>query len=59
MDVREKLAELLAEAPYNIYGNKMGNWFLKSGLKLTAEYLIARGVTVQPAEENDNGKEKQ
>lgn len=56
MDVREKLAELLEEAPYNIYGDRLGNWCFKSGLELAAEYLIARGVTMQ---EDNNGKEKQ
>ena len=56
MDVREKLAELLEEAPYNIYGDRLGNWCFKSGLELAAEYLIARGVTMQ---EDDNGEEKQ
>ena len=45
MDVREKLAELLADAPYNIYGDRLGDWFFKSGLEITAGYLMARGVT--------------
>ena len=53
MDVREKLADLLEEAPYNIYGDRIGNWCFKSGLEIAAEYLIARGVTVR---EDDNGK---
>ena len=56
MDVREKLADLLEEAPYNIYGDRIGNWCFKSGLEIAADYLIARGVT---APEDDNGKEKQ
>ena len=47
MDVREKLAELLADAPYNIYGDRLGDWFFKSGLEITAGYLMARGVTLQ------------
>ena len=55
MDVKEKLADLLEEAPYNIYGDRLGDWRFKSGLKIAAEYLIARGVTVQ---EDDNGEEK-
>ena len=45
MDVREKLAELLADAPYNIYGDRLGVCFFKSGLEITAGYLMARGVT--------------
>ena len=47
MDVREKLAELLSEAPYNTYGDRIGNWCFKSGLEIAAGYLIARGITVQ------------
>ena len=55
MDVREKLADLLEEAPYNIYGDRIGNWCFKSGLEIAAEYLIARGVTVQ-TQNNKGGK---
>ena len=47
MDVREKLVELLREAPYNIYGNKLGACYFVSGLQMIADYLIANGVTVQ------------
>ena len=50
MDVREKLAELLEEAPYNIYGDRLGSLWFKSGLEIAAEYLIARGVTLQTQE---------
>ena len=61
MDVRGKLAELLEGTPYNIYGDRLGNWCFKSGLEIAAEYLIARGVTLQTqiTKEADNGKEKQ
>ena len=52
MDVREKLEELLADAPYNIYGDRLDNWCSKSGIKIAAGYLMARGVTLQ---EDDNG----
>ena len=52
MDVREKLAELLGEAPYNIYGDRLGSLWLKSGLEIAAEYLIARGVTLQTQEDD-------
>ena len=51
MDVREKLAELLTDAPYNIYGDRLGDWF-KSRLEITAGYLMARGVTMR---EDGNG----
>ena len=47
MDVREKLVELLREAPYNIFGNKLGNCYFDSCLELIADHLIANGVTVQ------------
>ena len=47
MDVREKLVELLREAPYNIFGNKLGNCYFDSCLGLIADHLIAHGVTVQ------------
>ena len=46
MDVREKLAEVLAGAPYNIYGDRLGDWCFTSGLEISAEYLMARGVTL-------------
>ncbi len=54
MDIRKKLAELLEGAPYNIYGDRLGDWCSKSGLEIAADYLIARGVTVR----DDNGEEK-
>ena len=47
MDVREKLVELLREAPYNIFGNKLGNCYFDSCLGLIADHLISHGVTVQ------------
>ena len=47
MDVREKLVELLRGAPYNIFGNKLGNCYFDSCLELIADYLITNGVTVQ------------
>ena len=46
MNVREKLAELLADAPYNIYGDRLGKWCFTSGLEIAAEYLMAQGVTL-------------
>ena len=47
MDFREKMVELLREAPYNIFGNKLGNCYFDSCLELIADHLIANGVTVQ------------
>ena len=47
MDVREKLVELLREAPYNNFGNKLGNCYFDSCLGLIADHLITNGVTVQ------------
>ena len=47
MNVREKLVELLREAPYNIFGNKLGKCYFDSCLELIADHLIAHGVTVQ------------
>ena len=47
MDVREKLVELLREAPYNIFGNKLGNRCFDSCLEMIADHLITNGVTVQ------------
>ena len=47
MDVMEKLVDLLREAPYNIFGNKLGNCYFDSCLELIADHLISNGVTVQ------------
>ena len=47
MDVRKKLVELLREAPYNIFGNKLGNCYFDSCLGMIADHLITHGVTVQ------------
>ena len=47
MDVREKLVELLREAPYNTFGNKLRNCYFDSCLELIADHLVSNGVTVQ------------
>lgn len=47
MDVRKKLVELLSEAPYNIFDNKLGEMLFDSCLAMIADHLIANGVTVQ------------
>ena len=46
MGVKEKLVELLREALYNIFGNKLGNCYFDSCLELIADHLIANDVTV-------------
>lgn len=53
MGVREKLVELLREAPYNIFGNKLGNCYFDSCLELIADHLIAHGVTMQECKLGD------
>lgn len=53
MDVRKKLVELLREAPYNIFGNKLGNCYFDSCLELIADHLIVNGVTVQECKLGD------
>ena len=47
MDVREKLVELLKEAPYNIFDNKLGGMLFDSCIAMIADHLITNGVTVQ------------
>ena len=44
---KEKIVELLREAPYNIFGNKLGNCYFDSCLELIADHLITNSVTVQ------------
>ena len=57
MDIREKLVELLREAPYNIFGNKLGNCYFDSCLGLIADHLVNNGVTVQECGEWVHPKE--
>ena len=47
MNVREKMVELLKEAPYNIFDNKLGGMLFDSCLGMIADHLITNGVTVQ------------
>lgn len=47
LDVREKMVELLKEAPYNIFDNKLGGILFDSCLGMIADHLINNGVTVQ------------
>ena len=53
MDVREKLVELLKEAPYNIFDNKLGGMLFDSCLGMVADHLINNGVTVLPVQVGD------
>ena len=46
MDAREKVMELLKVAPYNSFGNKLGERCFTSCLGMIADYLITNGVTV-------------
>ena len=45
MDVREKLVEILKQAPFE--GKVLDEWWLEEKIKMIADYLIANGVTVQ------------
>lgn len=47
MNVREKMVELLKEAPYNIFDNKLRGMLFDSCIAMIADHLIAHGVTVQ------------
>ena len=53
MYVREKMVELLREAPYNIFDNKLKGMLFDSCLALIADHLIANGVTVLPVQVGD------
>lgn len=53
MNVREKMVELLREAPYNIFDNKLKGMLFDSCLALIADHLIANGVTVLPVQVGD------
>ena len=45
MDVREKLVEILKQAPFE--GKVLDEWWWEEKIARIADYLIARGVTVQ------------
>ena len=45
MDVREKLIEILKQAPFE--GKVLDEWWLEEKIKMIADHLIANGVTVQ------------
>lgn len=45
MDVREKLVDILKQAPFE--GKVLDEWWLEEKIKMIADYLIANGVTVQ------------
>lgn len=43
MDVREKLVEILKQAPFE--GKVLDEWWLEEKIKMIADYFIANGVT--------------
>ena len=45
MDVREKLIEILKQAPFE--GKVLDEWWWEEKIKRIADHLIANGVTVQ------------
>ena len=52
MDVREKLVEILKQAPFE--GRVLDEWWFEEKIKNIADHLISNGVTVQewiPADE--------
>ena len=45
MDVREKLVEILKQAPFD--GKVLDEWWFEEKIKRIADHLISNGVTVQ------------
>ena len=45
MDVREKLVEILKQAPFE--GRVLDEWWFEEKIKKIADHLISNGVTVQ------------
>ena len=45
MDVREKLVEILKQAPFE--GSVLDEWWFEEKIKKIADHLISNGVTVQ------------
>ena len=45
MDVREKLIEILKQAPFE--GKVLDEWWWEEKIRIIADHLIAHGVTVQ------------
>ena len=45
MDVREKIVEILKQAPFE--GKVLDEWWWEEKIKRIADHLIANGVTVQ------------
>ena len=45
MDVREKLVEILKQAPFE--GRVLDEWWFEEKIKNIADHLISNGVTVQ------------
>lgn len=45
MDIREKLVEILKQAPFE--GKVLDEWWWEEKIRIIADHLIAHGVTVQ------------
>ena len=45
MDVREKLVEILKQAPFE--GRVLDEWWFEEKIKKIADHLISNGITVQ------------
>ena len=45
MDVREKLVEILKQAPFE--GKVLDEWWFEEKIRIIADHLISNGVTVQ------------
>ena len=45
MDVREKLVEILKQAPFE--GKVLDEWWWEEKIRIIADHLISNGVTVQ------------
>ena len=58
MNVREKLVELLREAPYNIFGDKLGNYYFDSCLTFEgAEEFMERLAKLIGAKKDGGGSD--
>lgn len=51
MDVREKLVEILKQAPFE--GKVLDEWWWEEKIRIIADHLIANGVTVLPVQVGD------
>ena len=49
-NTREKLIELLSNAPFGIYKKPMGSYLISKSMETLADHLIANGVTISNLE---------